>query len=271
VWRALAVEVGFFWRIRDHDTKSKQAGAFFLGAQNARLVARMFTTCAAMLPATFSIGTFADAPKSGVFSRAQIARPAGTAPRPLCGVVPADNAQTPEKVALGKTLFFDTSLSADDSTACATRYTPDLSFPDRLATSKGPRPAGSATPTIDEAKASADLPVESYQDRGCDQDTSDHDGNSGAHNEQPFCPFCCHPITEDWTICFITLSFAQHSFAARCLSATTDSSSASIWACQPATMRSACFGPIPVTSHGRRGSIPVAATALPFPVNLCTI
>jgi cytochrome c peroxidase len=51
--------------------------------------------------------------------------------------VPADNPQAPEKIALGKTLFFDTRLSADNSTACATCHKPDLGFTDQLATSKG--------------------------------------------------------------------------------------------------------------------------------------
>jgi cytochrome c peroxidase len=45
----------------------------------------------------------------------------------------------PEKIALGKTLFFDTRLSADNSTSCATCHKPDLGFTDQLATSKGIR------------------------------------------------------------------------------------------------------------------------------------
>ncbi len=38
--------------------------------------------------------------------------------------VPADNAQTPEKVALGKLLFFDARLSGNGSTSCATCHLP---------------------------------------------------------------------------------------------------------------------------------------------------
>ena len=39
--------------------------------------------------------------------------------------VPVDNPMTPEKVELGKLLFFDTRLSGDASVACATCHEPD--------------------------------------------------------------------------------------------------------------------------------------------------
>src|SRR5690242_20526716 len=39
-------------------------------------------------------------------------------------VVPADNPQTAEKVALGQKLFFDQRLSADGSTSCSTCHDP---------------------------------------------------------------------------------------------------------------------------------------------------
>ncbi|HVW87766.1 MAG TPA: cytochrome c peroxidase, partial [Bryobacteraceae bacterium] len=35
-------------------------------------------------------------------------------------VTPKDNPETPEKIALGKQLFFDTRLSADGTVSCAT-------------------------------------------------------------------------------------------------------------------------------------------------------
>lgn len=41
---------------------------------------------------------------------------------------PADNAATPEKVALGKQLFFDRRLSRDDKLACATCHDPAKGF-----------------------------------------------------------------------------------------------------------------------------------------------
>jgi cytochrome c peroxidase len=45
-------------------------------------------------------------------------------------VIPQDNPQTPEKVALGQKLFFDGRLSADDTVACATCHDPARAFTD---------------------------------------------------------------------------------------------------------------------------------------------
>jgi cytochrome c peroxidase len=76
--------------------------------------------CAAVLAATFPKSIFADAPKPGPSAEPKSLNQPGL-PRDLYELsVPADNPQTSEKVALGKTLFFDTRLSADNSTACAT-------------------------------------------------------------------------------------------------------------------------------------------------------
>src|SRR5438445_9185073 len=44
--------------------------------------------------------------------------------------VPADNPQTPEKIALGKKLFFDGRLSADETVACSTCHDPARAFTD---------------------------------------------------------------------------------------------------------------------------------------------
>jgi len=44
--------------------------------------------------------------------------------------IPADNPLTPEKVELGRLLFFDVRLSADDSVACATCHSPEKAFAD---------------------------------------------------------------------------------------------------------------------------------------------
>jgi parallel beta-helix repeat protein len=45
---------------------------------------------------------------------------------------PADNPTTPDKVALGRLLFFDPVLSANDDIACATCHHPDYGFADGL-------------------------------------------------------------------------------------------------------------------------------------------
>jgi len=51
--------------------------------------------------------------------------------------IPADNPLTPEKIALGKQLFFDTRLSSDRTVSCATCHNPDESWADRSRVSTG--------------------------------------------------------------------------------------------------------------------------------------
>jgi cytochrome c peroxidase len=50
---------------------------------------------------------------------------------------PADNPTTPEKVALGKKLFFDKRLSLDGTVSCASCHDPHKAFSDQLTTSVG--------------------------------------------------------------------------------------------------------------------------------------
>jgi cytochrome c peroxidase len=51
--------------------------------------------------------------------------------------VPADNPQTPAKIELGKRLFFDTRLSRDLKSSCATCHSPEKAFSDGLARARG--------------------------------------------------------------------------------------------------------------------------------------
>ena len=51
--------------------------------------------------------------------------------------VPTGNPQTPEKIELGKLLFFDKRLSADNTTACATCHAPTKGWSDGLAQCDG--------------------------------------------------------------------------------------------------------------------------------------
>ncbi len=51
--------------------------------------------------------------------------------------VPADNPQTPEKIALGQRLFFERRLSADGSVSCSTCHDPVRAFTDGKPTSSG--------------------------------------------------------------------------------------------------------------------------------------
>ncbi len=51
--------------------------------------------------------------------------------------VPADNTQTPEKIALGKRLFEDKRFSGDGSVSCATCHIPEKAFADGLTVAVG--------------------------------------------------------------------------------------------------------------------------------------
>lgn len=63
--------------------------------------------------------------------------PLGIPPALYQYLLPKDNPQTPEKIALGKQLFFDTRLSADGTVACSTCHDQNKGFVDRFPTSKG--------------------------------------------------------------------------------------------------------------------------------------
>jgi cytochrome c peroxidase len=64
--------------------------------------------------------------------------------------VPAANAVTPQRVELGKALFFDPRLSGNGATSCASCHNPGLGWSDGLKTAVGAggRVLGRATPTI---------------------------------------------------------------------------------------------------------------------------
>lgn len=59
--------------------------------------------------------------------------PSGLPPLP----VPEDNPLTPEKIALGKLLYFDTRLSKDNTISCATCHDPKKGWAEETATSTG--------------------------------------------------------------------------------------------------------------------------------------
>src|SRR5262249_14185464 len=52
-------------------------------------------------------------------------------------IVPSDNLMTPERVALGKKLYFDTRLSKDDTVACATCHDVSRGFTDQRPVAEG--------------------------------------------------------------------------------------------------------------------------------------
>jgi cytochrome c peroxidase len=63
--------------------------------------------------------------------------PAGLDPVVWAAFVPDDNKMTPERVALGKKLYFDTRLSRDGSVSCATCHDVTRGFTDQRAVSEG--------------------------------------------------------------------------------------------------------------------------------------
>ena len=69
----------------------------------------------------------------GLFSQAIIAAPLGLPPVP----VPANNPQTPEKIALGDRLYHDERFSADGKVSCSTCHAREKGFTDNLRVSKG--------------------------------------------------------------------------------------------------------------------------------------
>ena len=55
----------------------------------------------------------------------------------IAPVIPSNNPQTVEGVHLGKTLFFDTALSGNNTQSCATCHNPENSFSDTTDFSEG--------------------------------------------------------------------------------------------------------------------------------------
>src|SRR5690554_2269967 len=58
-------------------------------------------------------------------------------PLPALPPIPADNSLTPEKVELGKMLFFEPRISASGVISCATCHNPALGWTDRIARATG--------------------------------------------------------------------------------------------------------------------------------------
>ena len=63
--------------------------------------------------------------------------PAGLDPVTWAAYIPADNQMTPDRVELGRKLYFDTRLSHDNSVSCATCHDVTRGFTDRRAVSEG--------------------------------------------------------------------------------------------------------------------------------------
>lgn len=107
-------------------------------ARTARLLT--FAAAAALLAACATPGSSVPAPTAAD----QVWRLPRDIPQP------ADNLSTPDRVALGKALFFDPRLSANGTVSCASCHNPALGWSDGLKTGVGINGTvlGRATPTI---------------------------------------------------------------------------------------------------------------------------
>jgi cytochrome c peroxidase len=89
-------------------------------------------------------------PPAGSLARPKSPGQTGVPPEATRAAIPADNPQTPEKIALGEQLFFDGRLSADGTVACSTCHDPVRAFTDGRSVSVGIRntPGQRNAPTI---------------------------------------------------------------------------------------------------------------------------
>ena len=76
-------------------------------------------------------------PKAGPLAQPRSPQQVGLPADQTRAVIPPDNPQTPEKIALGQKLFFDGRLSADGTVACASCHNPERAFTDGKPTSTG--------------------------------------------------------------------------------------------------------------------------------------
>ena len=98
--------------------------------------ARLFTSiilCAVAIALTTTVGAQESVPLAAPKPHNQTGFPAEL----YSWVIPADNPQTPEKVELGRKLFFDDRLSADGTVSCDQCHAPAKGFTDQLPTSMG--------------------------------------------------------------------------------------------------------------------------------------
>ncbi len=100
---------------------------------------------------TFLLGAAAIAAVPFVFLQAQPKPAAFSVPRGLPPVMfPKDNPYTPAKAELGRLLYFDKRLSADNTVSCATCHHPKMGFTDNAPVSTGIRgqKGGVSAPTV---------------------------------------------------------------------------------------------------------------------------
>jgi cytochrome c peroxidase len=114
-----------------------------MSGRTVLLLLRQIPVAFLLLLAGSAVGTTPTAtsppeiPKPGPAARPKPLLQVGAPTDLTHAVIPQDNPQTPEKVALGEKLFFDGRLSADGTVACASCHDPERAFTDGRPTSVG--------------------------------------------------------------------------------------------------------------------------------------
>lgn len=111
--------------------------ALSLGPQEAGKPAHSQTRAAPNETARPAISNPRPIPKAGPLAQPKSLDQVGLPGELIRQAIPADNPQTPQKIALGEKLFFDGRLSADRTVACSTCHDPARAFTDGRATSIG--------------------------------------------------------------------------------------------------------------------------------------
>jgi cytochrome c peroxidase len=101
--------------------------------------------CKSGKPFSWNLGATAEAqaphappiPTAGALASPKTLKQFGVPVEATRAAVPADNPQTPEKIALGEKLFFDGRLSVDGTVACSTCHDPARAFTDGRTVSIG--------------------------------------------------------------------------------------------------------------------------------------
>ena len=100
-----------------------------------RALLAVSTLLVTLATGTFLSAAHADGP--GPLAEPKSDKQAGFPTDLYSWVIPPDNPQTPQKIALGKALFFDDRLSADGKISCDHCHSPAKGFTDQLPTSMG--------------------------------------------------------------------------------------------------------------------------------------
>jgi cytochrome c peroxidase len=98
---------------------------------------RRYLSGAALIAAAATFALIAHATEPGPLAEPKPEKQVGFPADLYAWVIPPDNPQTPAKIALGKELFFEDRLSADNTKDCATCHEPQKGFTDQLPTSMG--------------------------------------------------------------------------------------------------------------------------------------